>query len=559
MKRYMEHMIRSAEKRTEEFLAHQIKDRGNIADGAYETQLLEAKPTIYLLSTAAAVYVNQESRFYHEPRLYDAMNRALDFVVRCQREDGSFDYPSCNFYSAADTSFCFKRLIAAYRLLETYEKEGDAKELKDKYQWIMRRALDAIATGGFHTPNHRWGIAAALFQGSHLFEEPELSERLTKRAMMYIREGIDGNADGEYAERSAGNYNAVVNNSMMALYEETGNKEYLGYVERNLQMMITFIDPDDTIFTQNSTRQDRGKADYPDKYFYQYLYMASLLSASEENCRLFDGAAHKIIRDNMERGDLAPDCLHIVMLHQRMKNFEFKEYGYLEQYCKFYEESGVVRVRQGNFGYSVLRGKDEFLYLKWKSTLIYVRIGESIGYNRDFQAAEMKVMMENREYELSSTVENRYYLPWKEAPDTSDWWKMDYTEREVLVKGGVKLWVGVTEAEGGVELALKAEGISRVPIRLQLCVPSGAVLENKSFCMETYPGASMILREGDVVLRHEGQQIKIGPGFGLHAFKGHYSGEKVNSQGYTIYLNEYVPFERKVRLVLQGDEGDILE
>ncbi len=314
-----------------------------------------------------------------------------------------------------------------------------------------------------------------------MFKEPELSERLTKRAMMYIREGIDGNADGEYAERSTGNYNAVVNNSMMALYEETGNEEYLGYVERNLQMMLTFIDPDDTIFTQNSTRQDRGKADYPDKYFYQYLYMASLSSSSEENRRVFEGAAHKIIRDNMERGDLAPDCLHIVMLHQRMKNFEFKEYGYLENYRKFYEESGVVRVRQGNFGYSVLRGKDEFLYLKWKSTLIYVRIGESIGDNRDFRAADMKVMMKEKEYELSSTVENRYYLPWKEAPDTSDWWKMDHTEREVLVKGAVKLWVGVTEVKGGAELSLKAEGISRVPIRLQLCVPSGAVLESKSF------------------------------------------------------------------------------
>ena len=237
----------------------------------------------------------------------------------------------------------------------------------------------------------------------------------------------------------------------------------------------------------------------------------------------------------------------------------FREYGYLENYRKFYKESGVVRVRQGNFGYSVLREKDEFLYLKWKSTLIYVRIGESIGYNRDFQAADMKVMMEEKEYELSSTVENRYYLPWKEAPDTSDWWKMDHTEREVLVKGAVRLWVGVTEVEGGAELSLKAEGISRVPIRLQLCVPSGAVLESKSFCMDTYPGASMILRDGDVALLHEGQRIKIGPGFGLHAFKGHYSGEKVNSQGYTIYLNEYVPFERKVRLVLQGEEGDILE
>ena len=36
-----------------------------------------------------------------------------------------------------------------------------------------------------------------------------------------LRRGIDCDEDGEYAERSAGNYNAVVNNAMLALWQET--------------------------------------------------------------------------------------------------------------------------------------------------------------------------------------------------------------------------------------------------------------------------------------------------------------------------------------------------
>ena len=54
----------------------------------------------------------------------------------------------------------------------------------------------------------------------------------------------------------------------------TGDGSFLGYVERNLDMMLYYIDGDDTIFTQNSTRQDQGKALYPDQYFYLYTYMA---------------------------------------------------------------------------------------------------------------------------------------------------------------------------------------------------------------------------------------------------------------------------------------------
>lgn len=158
--------------------------------------------------------------------------------------------------------------------------------------------------------------------------------------------------DGEYAERSTGNYNAVVNNAMMALYEETGDSRFLDFVERNLQMMLHYIDPDDTIFTQNSTRQDKGKQDYADKYFYQYLYLCS----RQEN-PVLDGAAHKIIRDNMERGDLAPDCLYIVMNHEGMMQHRFVKCGFLEEYRKYFRNSGVLRVKKKAYTYTILNGK----------------------------------------------------------------------------------------------------------------------------------------------------------------------------------------------------------
>lgn len=547
MERYMAHLLKGAEYRTKQFMGSQVGDPASLQYGGIKGDIWEAKPTIYALTSALAVYFHKDSCFYKNEQLYAAVNLALDFIERTQREDGSFDYPSCNFKSAADTSFCFKRLIAAYRLLVKYGDSSDEAitVLKEKYLTIMHKALDAIREGGFHTPNHRWGIAAALLQGSNLFAEEEgFAAGLKARADQYLAEGIDGDEDGEYAERSTGNYNAVVNNAMMAMYQETGDEAFLGYVERNLSMMLTYMDPDDTIFTQNSTRQDQGKLEYADKYFYQYLYMCS-----REHCPAFDGAAHKIIKDNMERGDLAPDCMHIVMNHDEMMGYHFKEYGFLEEYRKFFRHAGVLRVRKPSYTYTVLNGKSAFLYFKSQGTMLCVKIGESCCDIRNFIPQTIEELPDG--CRLEAEAESWYYLPFKEKQDTSDWWKMDQTKREKLISSRLKTTLKIREKDQGLELHLKAEGLDRLPLRLEICIPAGVTLEHPAFALEAAAGEGMILKDGYLEVHDGSVTMEIGPGFGEHSFKGHYSGEEINSAGYTVYANGYTPLEKHFSLMVK--------
>lgn len=547
MERYMAHLLKGAEYRTKQFMGSQVGDPASLQYGGIKGDIWEAKPTIYALTSALAVYFHKDSCFYKNEQLYAAVNLALDFIERTQREDGSFDYPSCNFKSAADTSFCFKRLIAAYRLLVKYGNSSDEAitVLKEKYLTIMHKALDAIREGGFHTPNHRWGIAAALLQGSNLFaEEDGFAAGLKARADQYLAEGIDGDEDGEYAERSTGNYNAVVNNAMMAMYQETGDEAFLGYVERNLSMMLTYMDPDDTIFTQNSTRQDQGKLEYADKYFYQYLYMCS-----REHCPAFDGAAHKIIKDNMERGDLAPDCLHIVMNHDEMMGYHFKEYGFLEEYRKFFRHAGVLRVRKPSYTYTVLNGKSAFLYFKSQGTMLCVKIGESCCDIRNFIPQTIEELPDG--CRLEAEAESWYYLPFKEKQDTSDWWKMDQTKREKLISSRLKTTLEIREKDQGLELHLKAEGLDRLPLRLEIFIPAGVTLEHPAFALEAAAGEGMILKDGYLEVHDGSVTMEIGPGFGEHSFKGHYSGEEINSAGYTVYANGYTPLEKHFSLMVK--------
>ena len=549
MKRYIDYLIRSEEHRVDEMLFLQIKDKNDLCYGLMRGDVIEAKPTIYMMATALALYLNSRSRYYKSEKLMEALQLAADGVARVQRKSGYIDYPCCNFFSAPDTSFCYKRLNDGYRLMKKYQDVADTTILQKKYLAIMRMAAEAIRDGGFHTPNHRWGICAALMQAAKLFaDDTEFAKSLMDRTVLYLQEGIDGNAEGEYAERSTGNYNAVVNNAMMAMYQCSKDVKYLGYVERNLNMMMYYIEPNDMVFTQNSTRQDQGEEIFMDKYLYQYMYLIAydgtdgfIKLTPEEHAR-FDGAAHQIIKGCAETGRQAPNCLHLLMIYDKTLDYTFENCGFLKTYHKLFKEAGVLRVKKENYSYTVMKNRSAFLYFNVNGLEAYLKIGESYCEIRNFVPDEMDI--QEGKTVLSHTARGWYYLPWKEKQNTSDWWQMDHKKRDLMITSDLHTQVVITELADGLEISVDTDGLERLPLRMELCVPSQTTLENDHFCMETVAGKSMVLSDDYVTMTKGLTSIEFGPGACEHHFKGHYSGEEVNADGYTIYCNTYTPTKR---------------
>lgn len=549
MKRYIDYLIRSEEHRVDEMLFLQIKDKNDLCYGLMRGDVIEAKPTIYMMATALALYLNSGSRYYKSEKLMEALQLAADGVARVQRKSGYIDYPCCNFFSAPDTSFCYKRLNDGYRLMKKYQDVADTTILQKKYLAIMRMAAEAIRDGGFHTPNHRWGICAALMQAAKLFaDDTEFAKSLMDRTVLYLQEGIDGNSEGEYAERSTGNYNAVVNNAMMAMYQCSKDVKYLGYVERNLNMMMYYIEPNDMVFTQNSTRQDQGEEIFMDKYLYQYLYLLAydgtdgfIKLTPEEHAR-FDGAAHQIIKGCAETGRQAPNCLHLLMIYDKTLDYTFENCGFLKTYHKLFKEAGVLRVKKENYSYTVMKNRSAFLYFNVNGLEAFLKIGESYCEIRNFVPDEMDV--QEGKTVLSHTARGWYYLPWKEKQNTSDWWQMDHKKRDLMITSDLHTQVVITELADGLEISVDTDGLERLPLRMELCVPSQTTLENDHFCMETVAGKSMVLSDDYVTMTKGLTSIEFGPGACEHHFKGHYSGEEVNADGYTIYCNTYTPTKR---------------
>lgn len=544
MKRYYGFIVECADRKVDYFIRSQVTDEIRPDFGGIKNVFIDVKETVYVCCTCIAAYFNPKSRYYNNEHLVKRLSAAYDFIRRYQREDGSFDLASCNFKSAPDTAFITKRLTYTYKLIQKYDKENRLTEIKNKVYRIICSAANALINGGFHTPNHRWAIAAALAACSNIIEDKNLSEQCIKRMNEYFIEPIDCTDDGEYSERSSGNYNAVVNTAMIMLHEELKDDRFLEYVERNLNMMLMMIDLDGSIFTENSLRQDRGRREYPTKYFYQYLYMSQ---KSKNYAGRFSAAAHKIIADAAENGDYTLDCLPVLMLCDWMINTQFAEMGFPAEYRKYFPYSGLVRVRKQNIAYSLVKNEKNFLFFQNNSVRLGMKIGVVFFQHRNFRAETIEET--GNGFIMKFRADGWYYLPFREKPETSDWWQMDNKSRELYINCFTEMIVEVIDIHDGIEVHIKTNGIDRIPVRVEISLPVGGKLHSENFITETTGKGYMILKNGEVHFTRDYDGITISGGFASHEFiKGGYSEDSTGEHNYILYMTDYTNFDHTITI-----------
>ena len=85
MKRYMAHILVSAEKITEHFLKVQVHDEGTLADGGMEGLVVDVKPTVFALRAAMSVYLYPQSRVFNVLTRRKTNEQAQYFFWRKQK------------------------------------------------------------------------------------------------------------------------------------------------------------------------------------------------------------------------------------------------------------------------------------------------------------------------------------------------------------------------------------------------------------------------------------------------------------------------------------------
>lgn len=527
-------------------ITHQIHDRNNKAFGGIvmPSGVVEAKPAFIFFEQAVAVYLNEDSHYYRDDDLYEHMMAALSFAARTQHENGLFDYVTCNFYSAPDTCFMIKMLMPSYYYLKRQEsiteKEQAILDLEDA---ILRKAAHGIAEGGFHTPNHRWAITSSLLELWKLYGGEELKER----AEQYLAEGIDCNEDGEYAEKSAGNYNRVNNDAMITIGEVTGDPSWDKYVIRNLHMMLHYWEPDGSVFTANSTRWDKDNLMYPTDYYYEYMMMGVRHQIPE-----FLRMANTIMDICRERGQCAPLFLMHFMLHPKWRTIEVPEPYETPDYHVFYENSQIARVRTGSYTWTVLGGKSNFLYFHNGAIKLEMKVAGSFCEHRAFKADTVEPY--GNGFHLHQTMHGWYYLPWTDEnrPATSDWWQMDNENKRERLHGPnmeIDVYVNESDEADGIDVRVVTKGVDGDPWRIELAFTGANFMENEHMATYLNGNEAITVKDGYTSMSNYEDAIIVGPGFGTHHFmEGKEDSEARNAGSSTLYFTDYTGFDRTISI-----------
>ena len=535
-------MVRDTQTRAHRHLKTQNWDQNSPYYGAFvmPNGVYMQKHALYCIADIGAVYCNEDSELYHDPELLRAMLTGLDYVRSTQHENGLFDYITCNFFSAPDTAFCIGIILHLAQYLKGRAvRTAEEDLLLSKLDRIIHDGGRGLLEGGFHTPNHRWAIAALLAQCGKLYKD----EELTQAAFAYLKEGIDCNDDGEYSEKSAGNYNGVNNQAMLLLAEALGDDTFEQHVIRNLKMMLTYWEPDDSIFTANSTRFDKDRLVYPDGYYWFYLYMGAKYKIPE-----FAAMANYTFEVVRDKNILSPNCLIRYMLHPELIDFEAEVCGTPTEYHAYYAESGIARVRNGRYTYTVMKDKSNFLWVHNGSIKLAVKIGGSFCEHRAFKAQTME-MDESGAFHLHQRMKGWYYLPFPEKPATSDWWQMDNAARPKKWGPDMDIDVWVREKGEDLEVEVQTSGVEGAPWRIELAFFGIDRISNDHLTMPVRGDEVLVLKDSFFTVANGVSSMEVGPAFGAHHFTdGKEDSETKTPGAATVYLTDYTQFHHVITI-----------
>ena len=537
-------LVHDTEERAIHALRVQEKDVKSPWYGGFydKDRMVQAKIAIYQVLPLIECYINEDTRFYKSEKIYESMMLGFDYIRKNQHENGLFDYVTCNFNSAPDTAFCILEFLPVIDLLrEKPDKTKEETEILKRCEEIVHDGIYGMLEGGFHTPNHRWAIAALLCKGYVLFTD----EKLKDAAFEYLKEGIDCNEDGEYAEKSAGNYNRVNNDAMIMLTEALGDNQYTDHVVRNLNLMLQYWEPDFSVFTANSTRFDKDLLCYPTDYYLEYMKMGLKYQNP-----LFLSMCNKIYELLDEKQQRMPDILIWFMLRPEFKEVEIKDtfkQTDFKRYCKW---SGIYRAHTGNFTYTVMNGKSNFLYFHDGTIKLSMKLAGSFCEHRAFIPSDMEV--ENGVIHLHERMTGWYYLPFdkEHLPETNDWWQMENTTKRPKKFGPyVDIDAYITEVEGGLDVNLKVKGINGAPWRVEIAFNGIDYMQNEHLAMPICGNEVLVVKDGELEAYNDSDSITVGPCFGNHRFtEGKEDSEGKTLGAATLYLTDYTEFDRTIKI-----------
>lgn len=517
----------------------------------------------YDFAILSASYNEPKSRYYQDDELTLLMSKIITFLLKVQWPDGTLDIG--NLGSPPDTAFILEPLCAGTSILLNRSPKG-LETLKAKSKEFIIKAGDALATGGIHTPNHRWVVSAALARINALYPH----QKYTNRVDEWLSEGIFIDEDGHYLERSK-TYSEVINRAFITMSRLLDMPKLLEPVRKNLVMTYYYMEPNGDLVTVDSRRQDQFSSKNIIDYYHHYRFLA----IKDKNQEF---AAITRFIENLE------GFQELILDHSL---FYFMEEPLLQQelptidpppvnYEKLFETTNLARIRRDDTTATIFGGVDWpliiasgrstspnfFSFRKGDAILKYMRLSAGFFSTGYFRSEELR--KEGEKYILSKELEVPYYQPLPKDKKRADgdyalsrsvdgrfWNKMDFENRPVSNLKKLRYQVTVQENEGKIDVLFDVGGTEGVPVTIELCFKEGGEFNGVTKAQDSMDNNFLENEMGEY--RYGNNTILFGPGIAEHKKINNLAGEMYTShfgslrtEGRFVYLTGLTPFKHKL-------------
>ncbi len=200
--------------------------------------------------------------FRASPGLLDAPVKEMDELARLmadflvRRISSRWGIDLNGFYSPNEVGFTMPGLARAYMGI-TALPQNPLADVADQIKTYLLTGAEAVLVGEAYTANHRWAAAAGALAAVHAIWP---DERYKEKFDSYLADGFDIDDDGCWDQERSSNYNIVANAGIIHLADALNRPDWLKLVQRNLDFVIHFLQPNGEMDTSFSHRQDRGVA-----------------------------------------------------------------------------------------------------------------------------------------------------------------------------------------------------------------------------------------------------------------------------------------------------------
>lgn len=488
-------LVRRNDDALDQQLAAQITEAGHPQRGGSPDAygLYSAYAGAGLLLTGMASLVTEGSRHHRSAALRERLLLAIRYLEGKQHADGTIDLLITNFHSTPDLGFVVFNVAGAAWIARAYGEPDLFNALKP----FLKKAGDALAVGGVHTPNHRWVVCEALAQINELMPDA----RYVARAERWLAEGIDIE-EGIFSERSTTIYNTVCCQALLVAGLKLNKPALLEPVRQCLDAMLHLIHPDGEVVTEISTRQDVNTRAGMERYWFPLRWLA---------IRDGNGRWAELVR----RIESRAASLSTYLRFPEMASPLPPSAPLPERYEKTFAFCELARIRRGTTSVSVIgNGASRLFTLRHGGVVIEaVRMSSAFFGKGQFRPASLG--RDGSAYTLAQSLEGPYYQP-AEPP-------RKISSRELLAARGSRAHsevqkldyaARIEETPKGFRLRLTARGTAFVPLAIEIAVREGTSIEGAKRLGER----DSVIESGYTVLSGGGRTVRIGPGLGQHRY-----------------------------------------